>query len=93
MQLNTGVKEIQQLNTGWPDHRHNIRPKPSHQKTNIVQLWVSVVNLENALQSLLKRDTFLFFCEWSACTLQHDMCWDFMSVMCWPSHSFFLVRV
>ena len=26
IQLNTGVKEIQQLNPGGPEHRHNIRP-------------------------------------------------------------------
>ena len=25
IQQNTGVKEIQQLNPGGPDHRHNIR--------------------------------------------------------------------
>ena len=28
MQLNTEVKEIQQLNPGGPDYRHNIRLKP-----------------------------------------------------------------
>ena len=30
IQLNTGVKQIQQLNAGAPDHRLNIRPYPSH---------------------------------------------------------------
>ena len=28
IQLNTGVKEIQQLNLSGPDNRHRIRPKP-----------------------------------------------------------------
>ena len=30
IQLNTTAKEIQQLNPGGPDQRHNIRPQPSH---------------------------------------------------------------
>ena len=30
MQLNTGAKEIQQLNPSGPDQRHDIKPKSSH---------------------------------------------------------------
>ena len=30
MQLNTGPKEIQQLNPGGPDNRRNIRSQPSY---------------------------------------------------------------
>ena len=30
IQLNTGAKEIQQLNPGGPSNRHNIRPQTFH---------------------------------------------------------------
>ena len=30
IKLNTGVKEIKQLNSSGPDYRHNIRPLPYH---------------------------------------------------------------
>ena len=31
MKLNTGAKEIQQVNAGGPDNSQSIRPLPSHQ--------------------------------------------------------------
>ena len=30
IQMNTGVKETQQLNSGGPDYRHNISLYPAH---------------------------------------------------------------
>ena len=36
MKLNTGAKEIQQVNPGGPDNSHCIRPLPSHQKISLL---------------------------------------------------------
>ena len=53
IQLNTRAKEIQQLNPGGPDQRHNIRPQPSHKQ---IGLSVGTV-IESVCQHAIKDES------------------------------------